>query len=258
MDLEILFSGFVIGMSALGVTVLATRMEHRTTYLPLAGFFLFNGLAEISFLVGEVEAAGLWLYLKQFMSIVFLPIILTLPILLWFYIRGLTSDIKYTYSRSDLWHFVPVILGIGVMVLVLSLPIETVDQILHGDRSPSTTHEYIAFVPAALLGIFSSFQIGFYVFLTLRRLVQYRARLKDIFASTENREMGWIIGVIGFLTLYWALNFIDLIVGGFFNAAEMSVLVDGILETGLMLILGTWGLRQIPGFAGAYTDEPPD
>lgn len=255
MNIETFYTGLVVGMSALCVSALATRREHRTTYLPLAGFFFLNGLTAISFVVQDIPVSESLKLIKHFTVALSLPATLTLPILFWFYIRGLTSETAHSYGRRDIWHFAPVILGFIGMGLVLSLPLSTRDQIFGSDWNPVTVREYIAVVPVVLLSVFSSFQIAFYLFLALRRLIHYRARLKDIFASTDNRELGWIFGLFIFLGLYWAILFAYLIGGVFFDAPESSIFLDGILETGLTFIIGTWGLRQIPGFAGAYTDE---
>ena len=45
-----------------------------------------------------------------------------------------------------------------------------------------------------------------YVVLSCRRISTYRARLKDLFASTEDRELNWIVWIAACVGFYLVVD----------------------------------------------------
>lgn len=91
-------------------------------------------------------------------------------------------------------------------------------------------------------------QWGIYILLIYIRLVAYRSRLKDLFASTEKRELRWIAVVIGISASYWILSLISALLSIFVpDYGGLPTLVHYVLNLIVQTIVAIWGLRQRPG-----------
>lgn len=128
-------------------------------------------------------------------------------------------------------------------MILMSSTVEFRDQII-GDTELVQTGPAMAIIFAwILLMLVWVFQVLFYLYKIYRRLLAYRGRLRDVFASTEDLEMRWIYLVV-LLPLF----------GMFFTVPEMFLPVSENFEVasyvadllGLWL-LALWGLRQKPG-----------
>ena len=100
-----------------------------------------------------------------------------------------------------------------------------------------------------------------YLYLTARRLIQYQERLKQVFASTENRELNWIwliiIGAAVFSLLSMAFSvavWVGAISEGNFN--DEAIIAESLAQLLLFWIIGIWGLRQRPGLMRGPVMEP--
>ena len=93
--------------------------------------------------------------------------------------------------------------------------------------------------------------IATYLYLTIRRLIFYRQRLKDIFASTENRELNWIWMIILSAGLFLLLSIGASLAAwlGVVNEADLSdkaITVESLSQLILFWVIGIWGLPAAP------------
>lgn len=100
-------------------------------------------------------------------------------------------------------------------------------------------------------------QLAVYLTLIIRRLLQYKRRLRDIYASTEGHELRWIhvIGSLGLL--FWVAQ--SLLFAGAIDPTWTIVPAAILSLVGLALFAATtlWGLRQRPPLAPDTDDEEP-
>ncbi|MEL6921968.1 MAG: AraC family transcriptional regulator, partial [Pseudomonadota bacterium] len=105
------------------------------------------------------------------------------------------------------------------------------------------------------LGVYP--QIAVYLFLIWRRLMRFRQRLRDVYASTEKHELRWIYAVCGLGSLYWLAQTVLLVV--MIDAADTAVppaFINVASLAGLAVVAATvlWGLRQRPPLVPDHDD----
>ena len=242
-----------LGQVGLCVPLLLARSVRTRAYLPLAVFFAASGLmaagpAVVAFAPGleAVFLAGS------------LPAYLLLGPALWLYVQGLTSETEWRPTPDHGWHLAPAGLGLLATGLMLGLPANVRDRmLLEGelvDRPYPAMVALLVFV-LILCWIAQSAAYGVVVFL---RLGRYRRRLKDLFASNENRELrwiGWLLIVVGGV---WLGAFATLVAENFLGRVLLSREAGATMAMILVWSLALWGLRQKPGFEGRYLEAALD
>ena len=242
-----------LGQVGLCVTILAARSVGTQTYLPLAVFFAASGIIA----AGPAVAAFVPALETHFIAIT-LPGYLLLGPALWLYVEGLTSEVPWSLRPAHGWHLAPVGVGLLAAGLIVSLPLDVRESMfIHGelvDRPyPSMV---VLFVFLVILGWIG--QSGYYVIGVFRRLALYRQRLKDLFASNEQRELrwvGWLLIVIGGV---WVAALTTVISENFLGQVLFSRRAGAVMALLMVWSLALWGLRQKPGFEGRYLSADSD
>lgn len=197
---------------------------------PLVLFFALNAVSMLRFLLRGLDPGLEWPRLLLLMELINVPVNLAQPPLLWFYVCLLTGPGRPRLSRRQVWHLVPALLAAGFAGFAVAQPQSTYDNLV----LPFADMGWVERV--LLLGFYLATALfhlmgPVYSLLVIRRLIRYRVALKDLFASTERREMGW---------LRWL--------------ALMALAAAQFL---LVWVLGLWGLRQKPGLAPPERHAPP-
>ncbi len=158
-----------------------------------------------------------------------------------FYYCYVRSMVGLGNSRHQAWHFVPISLWTMWLIWMrLSMPYEVLQSTLaRGDGG--------MFVVLLII-----FQVvtGAYIVAALYRLKQYRKRVREIYASTRNRDLiwlSWLTGAIVALLLVWMPA---TTMGGPWRYG----LYVGRLTT--LYFLGWFGIRQAPVFLAPRLKEP--
>ncbi|WP_298838269.1 AraC family transcriptional regulator [uncultured Roseobacter sp.] len=179
--------------------------------------------------------------------------------LFWMYVFTLTSSAQRRPARLAR-HFVLPGLAICVALLVLVSP-PHVSEALTSDNVDLDAAWTIALaVCMGLLQLAVYPQIAVYLFLTVRRLVRFRLKLRDVYASTEQHELRWIYVIGGLGGLFWlsqtALLFFALDAGqtGIPPSYNVTASMAG---TALVAAAVLWGLRQRPPLVPDPADPEP-
>ncbi len=237
-------SAAALGQSLLSFSILIARARFHYVYLPLAVFFGANAVSELSSIADHEsfqQEPGL---LVAMVSSIGMPALLTLPPALWLYVRGITTETVPKPAWSDVWHYILPLMGLLTYGFLFLLP----DQgwrnlVLDSSNGPTNLIEFFAAILVSGLMLSFIVQIAIYMIVILRRLMRYRAKLRDLFASTEGRELHWI-------------SWFALLAGGYWIAMlSLAVLGDDIVPPMfedafaffLIWYLSQWGLRQKPG-----------
>lgn len=180
--------------------------------------------------------------------------------LLWIYVYILTSETQRRPAHLTK-HFVLPGLAIFVALVVLASPSHVRDVLLSDNPEIDTASTMALAVSLGLLQLTVHPQIALYLFLTLRRLVRFRLKLRDVYASTERHELWWIyvIGALG--VLFW-LAMTLLLVGVFVPAPDQipPTIINTASIAGFALVTATvlWGLRQRPPLMRDTDNSGPD
>lgn len=241
-----------LGQIALCVTVLL--MQGRTqVYLPLTAFLLALGVIA----AGPAAVAFVPGFEPLFIALT-LPAWLLLGPTLWLYVEGLTSETAWRLGRRHGPHFILFGLGLVAVGLIAGLSNEARRTILIEGREVGT-----AYASAVVLFVFALIlawviQSGWYVVSVFLRLARYRARLKDLFASNEGRELRWIGGLLAVVVGVWALAAATVVTENFMGEILVTRRAGAVMALVLVWSLALWGLRQKPGFEGRYLPAAAD
>lgn len=214
-----------------------TQDRDRIEFQILASFFIASALSEIGVVFELILIDGPVLRVMQSMWV---PGSVFVTPLFWLYVWRLTAEENSWPNRVMLHFILPAVFVVVVFVL---------DALGLSDMAASGRNQSGPRGPVDLLFLVIPLQWAGYLLATSRRLMSYRSRLKDLFASTESREMRWITGVIVLYTVYWLSQILP---GVFFAEVGLPGQLK-IFEYGLnLLLVGTislWGLRQRPGIS---------
>ncbi|ABD54472.1 helix-turn-helix domain-containing protein [Jannaschia sp. CCS1] len=250
MTLDIAISSVTAGICLFCAHLLLLRRRDTGVYLPLALLFLFQGISTgVAALAGTYDPDSLGILFR--ISIIVGGLEITLPFLLWVYVRALTTEGQTERIPKLPYHVIPIVLVVLAFWSLLFLPDGFADTELEDDDP-----RLLGFVAIALAVMLADIafkaMVATYIYLIIRRLMAYRTRLKDVFASTENRELTWIWVILICMAVYLSVSiaFTASIVSGVFAEETQETwlpTLNGIALLGLFWALGVWGLRQRPG-----------
>ncbi|WP_417840185.1 helix-turn-helix transcriptional regulator [Tritonibacter scottomollicae] len=248
-----------LGIALFAAHVLLLRRDNRCIYVPLALFFIAQGVLELHRLLflGALMwklstdlsdlAPALHGPMRLLTALTF-PALLALAPLFWLYVDALTRETRAPWRHWPL-HFAPALFAGVVALPYLLLPMDVLDD---APISPEAAFAGLALaVSYALLALtlFLHLQIAGYVVATLYRLFTYHSRLKDLFASTDTIELRWINALALSMGLYWLVTTLGLaatLLGKQVPNADTAGTLSGVAA---LWCTALWGIRQKPGFS---------
>ncbi|WP_107497082.1 helix-turn-helix transcriptional regulator [Thalassobius sp. I31.1] len=252
-----LVSIFQVGICLFCTTFLLTQKKHPTLAVPL-GLLLFfqavSGLPSILMPSPETDTQHALLYYIE-LATVLLDIVS--PLLLWCYVWALTSEDEQGALRLRGRHAAPVVITLCLVIIAAQMPPHIVNS---GEAVMSEFGPRVIAGIAAIVALHALMTVLLVTYLTLaiRRLRAYRVRLKDVFASTENRELHWVWLIIVWSILYVLFDVADTVLD-FFDVSTLKLnanLIELAAQSsllGLVWVIGLWGLRQRPVFVQETT-----
>ncbi len=241
---ETICSSMALAISVMAICLLVLRHDPNGIYRPLILFFSANALVELVLVLSIFTEFGYFESLALNAEILSIPAFLLLAPALWLYVRGLTSETQIHISLRDFGHFIPFMIAVLACSLLLFSPSSTRNQIIGDGDGTSTLWIITLTLMILLIVLLYAGQIIFYTVALIRRISRYRSRLKDVFASTEGRELHWISWMIALLVLTVLIVIPDMFLG----FPEPIRFIPSAFDVGLFLFLAVWGLRQMPGF----------
>lgn len=242
-------SAITLGQSALSASVLVSRVRHRQVYLPLALFFVALSISGASAVLEAPVFQSVPRYIPHLMAGLSFPTDLLLLPMFWFYVRAMTTERASIWARIDLLHLLPAVIGLLIFLLLLYASNADRVALFETGRDRTSTLQTTLFF--LIIGLYVTWlcQWLLYSVMILRRLIVYRARLKELFASKEHLELGWI-GWLGVLILIdWAWVAAVFILEAFTNITPIEEPWLSLLDLALVWTIAIWGLRQVPGLA---------
>ncbi|MCC5825915.1 AraC family transcriptional regulator [Alkalimonas sp.] len=195
-------------------------------------------------------------------------LILSLPALLciapgfWLYVKGLTSNARWQFTKTERAHFVLPAAGLIVAIIALLLPSDVKQGILmYGqDSILADAPAFVRKLTAAVLILTFALVLGwviqsaFYLIKIIRQLHGYRKKLKDVFASTEQKELKWLTGLLFAVGIAWVITAGNLILDNLFFPTTFAGPFNNTVLLVMVSCVATWGLRQKPGFEELYQE----
>ena len=236
-----------LGQTGLCLSLLLARSVAIPVYIPLAIFFLANGVM----VSGPIFFTLIPVWSTYYIAAIFPAWFLMGPSL-WLYVQGLTADTPWRLHKRQLYHLLPFALGLMVMGQVLSLSPQMRQAIFIEGVDVESGFPLLVVISVFVSMLLWIAQSGFYITKIVVRLARYRKQLKDLFSSNEHRELGWLSWLLLIIVGSWLL-----VLANFTSdlAVEKSLVSDRIAALVSLIVvwsLAHWGLRQKPGFAGQY------
>ncbi len=178
--------------------------------------------------------------------------------LLWIYVFVLTSqDQQWPVKLRR--HLVLPSVAVVIGMLVLASPISVQEELFTGNLE--TLSPWVVTL-AVFLGLFQLaiyLQIAFYLYLIIRRLIGFRSKLRDVYASTEQHELRWIYVIGGLAIGFWLVQALLLIVAvdpSKTDAVPAFMISASLVGFCLVAAMTLWGLRQRPPLDPDGADDP--
>lgn len=239
-------------LTAFSANILLLPDRDYRVRLPLALFFLASAIELLplptSYLLTGPQYQGL-IFALELLEI---PLSMALPFLLWLYVYRLTHD--PTQPEAPLrWHrhLAPIVFACIVFLCIMLLPASLRDTIPLMNE-PTTFWGRAAQVGILCANLLFYGLVPIYAVLILRRLRHYQRRLKDLFASTERRELAWAWWLSIAIIAVWLFSLVVLLAELFdlrFPGVEIlqSLTFGVLLQYILFWSIALWGTRQRPG-----------
>lgn len=256
-------SCFLFGVSLFSANLLILQ-DSQGVHRPLALFCgiqaLLQGLVVLLMAGGPTVGAAAGTVLN-FIS---LPLSMMAAPLFWLFVQRLTSEEGGEPIRWKALHLAPILLGVLFVAVIESNRAQMLGEAEAAAAAAAGEFDALRLEMAApdpfgslrlaMFGIevvyFS--QIAVYLVLSCWRISAYRVRLKDLFASTEDRELNWILWIAACTAVYLVVDFGTVIADLFTIRVlpfpeDLSVGIQLALPIVVIWIIAVWGTRQKPG-----------
>jgi AraC-like DNA-binding protein len=250
------FSTLVIIVFSANLLIL--RSIERQTYLPLA-----ICLVAIGVVICQPTLAVFFPQLQTTFMIFSLPALLLISPCFWFYVQGLTAETPWRFSSKALRHFIPA--GVGTFIALLSIIIPADiknDLLVEGNDVILTRTPFL--LRYLLYGMLTTtfililgwiVQSGFYFYKIIQRLNHYRQHLKDLFTSTESREIKWLSWLLFSVGTVWVATAVYILIDNLFYSIKIEPILANTMLLVMLWSIAILGLRQKPGFEELYENE---
>lgn len=225
----------------IGVAMSLTQPHNKTLFRILAAFFAAIATTEFGDALGpSVSRLALLVVLE---AVWIAGATAALP-LLWLYIWRLTDDGR-RWPRLVWLHSILPVLSILLFASVFTLPLSDQRFLFTDVDGTLSQRGFIFGFVYETFGLFVvTFQWFFYLILSSLRLLRYRTRLKDVFASTENKELRWALVIIGLCGSYWLLGFVLLVldISGVYETPHdapeyaLNLVISGVLLIWVLIV----------------------
>ncbi len=231
-----------------------TQYQYRGVVRSFALFLLAVAVNNLSGLLMEMVSAQQDIQMMAIVGSFALSSSLCLAPSFWVYVFMLTSDDQRPPAKLMVHFILPVLaLSLGVMIVFLApefLPALMAD----GEIDLSVGEILLAVLLTVLdLSLFAQFII--YVYHIVLRLVRYRRRLQDYYASTEQHELRWIYVIGGLASVFWLAQVFAVWRLFVPEDTDMSGAVLSCVGFSLFLTATFWGLRQRPALVPNAADS---
>lgn len=242
-----------VGIVLLAVPQLLLNHRHRQVVLPLVCFLLAGATANSLPALIEIFPA-----IELYAVAVVLPCYLLLPISLTLYVEAVTSATPWRLQTGHLRRLWPFFLGLAGSLLLVTLPKATLQAIFRVEDPELSLWPQLVIFGVFLLMVLWVGLSAYHIVRILRRLMRYRASLKQLFANNEHRELYWLSSLVGVLALTWAVSLLYSVPLLTNQRLLLPVELIAAFYTLLMWVLALFGSRQRPGFEGRYLPDSPE
>ncbi|KZN40897.1 helix-turn-helix domain-containing protein [Pseudoalteromonas luteoviolacea] len=242
--IETILTMIIVGQVCISVPILLSRVAKHAMNLPLALFLLASGILALNSTISSVLPD----YYALYTAVAFPALFLLCPSL-WFYVEGLTADTPWQLSKRLLKHYGLIAPAILISIMMLFLPKEVHTAIFIHDKDIKDP-----FVSTLLMGILVMMllwlvQCAYTLLKIVRKLGQYRNRLKDVFSNHDHKELKWMNWLLFIAVSVWMCSVVTVFFSSLFEHALFTSTTEMFLSLLLIWCLTHFGLQQKPALA---------
>ncbi|MEO1108057.1 MAG: helix-turn-helix transcriptional regulator [Pseudomonadota bacterium] len=251
-----------IGLCLFCANLLFLRKRDTGVFMPLAALFLIQGLSSLGALIADASGSEDEFNLVMRVSVLVVLFDFASPFLFWLYVRALTSEADEAHKPRLRYHLPAIIISGLLMSSLMFLPTDLSDVDLPED-DPRLLRFVLIALAVLVADVLFRIIMAVYLILIIRMLMTYRKRLREVFASTENRELTWVWVITLAAMSFWFLSAAVSILTvseavGFEVQDELLDFLESLALLFLFWVIGIWGLRQRPGLTRTPVSDPPD
>ena len=259
LDTALFFAMNVATLTLFGfnASLLIAKSQQNSGYIALAVSFLSIAIVTCQ------PSLKLLAPSLQLPALIFsLPALLLIAPSFWLYIKALTAESKWQITHRDKKHFILPLIGLAIAFITLLLPSDIRHSLLViGDEKILEKHStlirygvYTGLVITFGLILGWCVQSAYYLFKIAQQLNRYRHHLKNIFSTTDKKELGWLTALAILIGIPWCVFAINVLLDNLFFPSTVLKELSSICLLMLAIFISFWGLRQKPGFEEIYID----
>ncbi len=177
--------------------------------------------------------------------------------LIYLYVRQLTSREQQATVASQYWHFLPVLMGIIVLLPFFLMPgsdkLTFTEALRHGQSLQNEAgNDLLISIGFSAFMLATVIQLGLYLFFSIRCLLRHAKTIRDEFSDIEKINLDWL----RYLLIGLSAIYLILLGDQFFpDLLGMNILGDLTTVVAVILIyaMGYLGLRQPAIFTQNYS-----
>ncbi|MBQ4811512.1 helix-turn-helix transcriptional regulator [Pseudoalteromonas luteoviolacea] len=231
----------IVGQVCISVPILLLRVTKHAMNLPLALFLFASGILALNSTISSVFSD----YYPLYTAFAFPALFLLCPSL-WFYVEGLTADRPWQLQKKQLNHYGLVAPAILISMMMLFLPEHIHAAIFIHDEDVEAPFVSILLVSILIMMLLWLTQCAYTLLKIVRRLNQYRKRLKDIFSNHENKELNWLNWLLFIAIGVWLCSVVTVLTSNLFDHAMFNSNTELLLSLLLIWCITHFGLQQKP------------
>ncbi|MCG7551722.1 helix-turn-helix transcriptional regulator [Pseudoalteromonas sp. Of7M-16] len=251
--IEIILTMVIVGQVCISVPILLSRVVKCAMNLPLALFLFASGVLALNSTIASVLPD----YYALYTAFAF-PVLFLLSPSLWFYVEGLTADSPWQLHKKQLRHYVLIAPTLLISVMIIFLPKDIHNAIFILDEEVNAP-----FVSTLLLGILIMMllwliQCAYTLIKIVRRLNQYRKKLKDVYSNHDKKELNWMNWLLFILVSVWLSSLVTVFSSSLFDHALFNSNTEMVLSVLLIWCITHFGLQQKPALADLGDEDIQD
>jgi AraC-like DNA-binding protein len=188
------------------------------------------------------------------------PIDLLYGPLIFLYVLQLTNKKNDRIDKRNYWHFLPVIIGVALLLPFFLLEGPTKLEVAEALRTGvaltnDTPHALIMQSGFMVFMLGTIIQLGVYLFISIRRLIKHSRKIRNEFSDIDKINLAWLRNLLLGLSCIYLIYLGDQF---FPDLMQVNVLGDLVTVIAVILIyaMGYLGLRQPAIFTSTAETGP--
>lgn len=174
---------------------------------------------------------------------------------LWFYHEALIAETHWQWQQKMWKHFSVLPLAFMLGVAIWTMPTSEFHSMFFSQQAVTSSHIAVLSLIFLCAVVFWCLLSCVYVARLIKRSINYRQRLKNVYSNEEGRDLKWLTRVSILILLTWAYALIVLVTDN--RLQHLGISENGVL---FLLALIVWlisanGLQQRPGFEDSIAAE---